>query len=240
MLSKKLIKRWPHSPQLQPRLAQALVRQSNSYHHCTGEHKNRLGYIIKYYKCNKYVKVCLVSKDNDFPRSQPVVVKRRHIQPGAPGSLQQVDGDADDFSICNLMAEDDDYQWDDDEDEEEIDPTPSPSNTIITTIGKKHSCPSSLQGRPAKRQKVEQSTTTIIGGKYAGQKCIILKHLARRVRVQLLDSGRVTCISRGSLRLDEEKTVWHAQPRRSPRIQAMKMMEVSTCRKSLSLAAGNP
>ena len=86
---------------------------------------------------------------------------------------------------------------------------------------------------------VEQPLS-ITGGKYAGQKCIILKHLARRVRVQLLDSGRVTCISRGSLGLDEEKTVWHFQPRRSARIQAMKMVEGSTCRKSQSLAAGNP
>ena len=202
------------------------------------------------------VKVCLVSRANDFYRSQPVVVKRSDIQPSAPGSLtssyhpqyQHVDGDADDFSMCNCMAEDDDYQWEDDEDEGEDDPVSSPSTTITlsspsttitTTIGKKHPCPSSLQGRPAKRQKVEQ-TTTISGGKYAGQKCIILKHLARRVRVQLLDSGRVTCISRGSLGLDEEKTAWHAQPRRSPRIQAMKMMEGSTCRKSQSLAAGNP
>ena len=95
-----------------------------------------------------------------------------------------------------------------------------------------------LAFHPAKRRKVEQ-TTIISGGKYAGQKCIILKHLARRVRVQLLDSGRVTCISRGSLGLDEEKTVWHFQPRRSPRIQAMNMMEGSTCRKSQSVVAGN-
>ena len=123
----------------------------------------------------------------------------------------------------------------DHQDEKEIVPAPSPSSTI----GKKHLCPFPPQDRPAKRRKVEQ-TTIISGGKYAGQKCIILKHLARRVRVQLLDSGRVTCISRGSLGLDEEKTVWHFQPRRSARIQAMKMVEGSTCRKSQSVVTGNP
>ena len=66
---------------------------------------------------------------------------------------------------------------------------------------------------------------TITGGKYAGRQCIIVKHLARRVRIQLVDSGLVTCISRRSLGLDEVKTVWHANPRRSARIKAM--MEAS-------------
>jgi len=58
---------------------------------------------------------------------------------------------------------------------------------------------------------------TITSGKYAGQQCIIEKHLPRRVRIQLVHSGLVTCISRLSLGLDEEKTVWHEEPRRSPR-----------------------
>ena len=58
---------------------------------------------------------------------------------------------------------------------------------------------------------------TITSGKYAGQQFIIVKHLACRVRIQLVDSGLVTCISRRSLGLDEEKTVWHEEPRRSPR-----------------------
>ena len=58
---------------------------------------------------------------------------------------------------------------------------------------------------------------TITGGKYADQQCIIVKHLARKVRVELVDSGMVTCISRRSLGLDVEKTSWHEEPRRSPR-----------------------
>ena len=117
-----------------------------------------------------------------------------------------------------------------------------------TTIGKKHSCPSKLKGRPPKRQKVSASPTaigkmhpclfpvTITGGKYAGKNCIILEHLPHRVRVQIVGSSLITCISRRSLGLDEKKTVWHTQPRRSPRISAM--MEAS--RTSQALGADSP
>ena len=228
-----------------------------------GKHRGRLGYILQYSQCNQYLKVVLVSPDPEFYLHEPVIVKRKHIYSSAPGSLtpttkpqknedQCVDSDiADDDSLCNFVAEDDDYQLEDEEEEEEDDPAPA------TITGRKHQCPFVLKGPPTKRRRVAvaippptkskqeipalafkvEQYVTVAGGKYAGQKCIILKHLARRVSIQLVDSGLVTCISRRSLGLDEEKTVWHAKPRRSPRIKAMMEASEKSCD---DMDGGNP
>ena len=91
------------------------------------------------------------------------------------------------------------------------------------------------EAEEAKKEE-EAVPSTIIGGKYAGKNCIILEYLPHKVRVQIVGSSLITCISRRSLGLDEKKTVWHTQPRRSPRIRAM--MEAS--RKSQALGVDSP
>ena len=76
----------------------------------------------------------------------------------------------------------------------------------------------------------EPEYTTIVGGKYAGDECIVLAYLPHMVRIKLV-SGRITVIRRQSLGL--EKIASPIALRRSPRLSAIAARKV---RRSARLA----
>ena len=60
-------------------------------------------------------------------------------------------------------------------------------------------------------------STTITGGVYAGDECIVLNYLTHMVRVKMVGSGQITTIRRRSLGLEKEVA---STVRRSPRLAA--------------------
>ena len=72
-----------------------------------------------------------------------------------------------------------------------------------------------LQDEPSDLSDI--GSTTIIGGKYAGNECIVLDYLTQMVRVKMVGSGQITTIRRRSLGLEKEVA---STVRRSPRLAA--------------------
>ena len=60
-------------------------------------------------------------------------------------------------------------------------------------------------------------STTITGGVYAGDECIVLDYLTHMVRVKMVGSDQITTIRRRSLGLEKEVA---STVRRSPRLAA--------------------
>jgi hypothetical protein len=72
-----------------------------------------------------------------------------------------------------------------------------------------------LQDEPSDLSDI--GSTTITGGKYAGNECIVLDYLTQMVRVKMVGSGQITTIRRRSLGLEKEVA---STVRRSPRLAA--------------------
>jgi hypothetical protein len=201
-----------------------------------GEHAGRCGIFVKHGMVLGDVHVKLVAPGGRF---NPVIVESSEIFPGYKGSEAEEEEEEEEEaapSTTTGYSQKRRRSSNEDEDNATTPGCPPFKRRRKSDETKDDLDPIVPEAEEEAEEEEEAAPSTISGGKYAGKNCIILEYLPHRVRVQIVGSSLITCISRRSLGLDEKKTVWHTQPRRSPRIRAM--MEAS--RKSQALGVDSP